>query len=306
MNVDTDALRWFQLVADGMTVTEVSEVYAVSQPGVSRALARLEAELGTPLFQRSGRLLRLTHAGAAFKRHVDRLVNDLDDGLAAVDELVDPERGVVTVAFPLSLGTWLIPRLIGEFGRTHPRVRFVLPRTAVGEAGRASGLLASRAADLEITTHRLTGADLRWRRFAIEPLLLAVPLSHPLAGRDVASLADVRDERFILRRAPSGMRTQVLGLCAAAGFEPEVAFEVDDLPTVRGFVAAGLGVSVVPSMGITAPAAVAGVRHLPLTDPGAQRDLGLAWLSGRGRLPSAEAFRRFVLDHGAEVGRMRD
>ena len=65
MGMDTDALRWFQLVADGYTVTEVSEVFGVSQPGVSRALARLEQEVGTPLLRRSGRVLRMTHAGTA-------------------------------------------------------------------------------------------------------------------------------------------------------------------------------------------------------------------------------------------------
>ena len=113
-----DALRWFQLVADGYTVTEVSEVFGVSQPGVSRALARLEQEVGTPLLRRSGRVLRMTHAGTAFKRHVDSLVNDLDDGLAAVSELVDPEAGVVTLAFPLSLGSWLVPGLIRAFRAT--------------------------------------------------------------------------------------------------------------------------------------------------------------------------------------------
>ena len=63
----------------------------------------------------SGRVLRMTHAGTAFKRHVDNLVNDLDDGMAAVDELVDPEGGVVTLAFPLSLGSWLVPGLIRVF-----------------------------------------------------------------------------------------------------------------------------------------------------------------------------------------------
>lgn len=80
-------LRWFQLVGDGVTVTEVAETYAVSQPGVSRALARLEKDVGTPLLHRSGRVLRLTHAGVVFKRHVDALVNDLDDGLAAIEQL---------------------------------------------------------------------------------------------------------------------------------------------------------------------------------------------------------------------------
>ena len=91
--MDTDALRWFQQVADGVTVTEVSEVDGVSQPGVSRALARLEREVGTPLLRRSGRVLRMTQAGSAFKRHVDALLHQLDDGLAAVSQLVDPETG---------------------------------------------------------------------------------------------------------------------------------------------------------------------------------------------------------------------
>ena len=72
--VDTDALRWFSQVADGVTVTEVSELEQVTQSGVSRALARLESEVGTPLLRRSGRTLRMTHAGAAFKRHVAETV----------------------------------------------------------------------------------------------------------------------------------------------------------------------------------------------------------------------------------------
>ncbi len=293
--MDTDALRWFQLVADGYTVTEVSQVFGVSQSGVSRALARLEQEAGTPLLRRSGRVLRMTHAGAAFKRHVDTLVNDLDDGLAAVSQLVDPESGIVTLAFPLSLGSWLVPGLIRDFASAHPRVRVVLSRTPVGEGGRASQVLATRRADLELTAHRVVGAGYEWQRMLVEPLVLAVPLQHRLAGRASVPLADVAGEPFVLRRAPSTMRSACLDLCAAAGFDPAVAFEADDLPTVRGLVAAGLGVSVVPAQGLQAPATFARARLIPLTDPGAHRDVGLAWMSGRPLLPSADTFRRFAL-----------
>lgn len=293
--MDTDTLRWFQLVADGYTVTEVSDVFGVSQPGVSRALARLEQEVGTPLLRRSGRVLRMTHAGAAFKRHVDSLVNDLDDGLAAVSELLDPEAGVVTLAFPLSLGSWLVPGLIRGFRRDHPRVRVVLERTAVGEAGRVSPLLATRRADVELTAHRVRQADVEWARVLVEPLVLAVEPGHRLAGREAVSLVEAAEEPFVLRAAPSMMRTQTLELCAAAGFEPEVAFEAGDLSTVRGLVAAGLGVGVVPAMGLSTPTTFARTRLLPLTDAGAQREVGLAWVAGRPLLPSAEAFRRFVL-----------
>jgi len=100
--MDTDALRWFQLVADGATVTEVSELEGLSQPGVSRALARLEAEVGTALLHRSGRTLRMTRAGSVFKRHVDALLHQLDDGLAAVNEILEPDTGTVALAFQVS------------------------------------------------------------------------------------------------------------------------------------------------------------------------------------------------------------
>src|SRR5580693_9397515 len=109
MDVDTDALRWLQQVADGTTVTEVSDTEAVTQSGVSRALARLEAEIGTPLLRRNGRTLRMTHAGAVFKPHLDALlhhrgdpvvevVQQRDDGIAAVSQLIDPDTGTVVLA----------------------------------------------------------------------------------------------------------------------------------------------------------------------------------------------------------------
>src|SRR5688572_19123704 len=122
--METRDLRWFQQVADGITLTELSEVEGTTQPGVSRALARLEQEVGTALLHRSGRTLRMTHAGAAFKRHVDRLLHELDDGLAAVHQLVDPETGTVTLAFHSSLGTWLVPDLVSSFRADHPQVHF--------------------------------------------------------------------------------------------------------------------------------------------------------------------------------------
>ncbi|MBR7743834.1 LysR family transcriptional regulator [Phycicoccus sp. BSK3Z-2] len=297
--MDTDALRWFQLVADGYTVTEVSEVFGVSQPGVSRALARLEEQVGTPLLHRQGRVLRMTHAGSAFKRHVDGLVNELDDGLAAVSELVDPESGVVGLAFAQSLGSWLVPGLVGRFRREHPRVRVTLQRTAATVPGRISTQLATRSADLELTAHRAAGVDVAWQQLLVEPLVLAVDVHHRLAGADRVALSDVAGEPFVIRRAPSGMRAQTLELCRAAGFEPQEAVEADDLPTVRGFVAAGLGVAVVPAQGLPVPTTFARTRLLPLADEGAQREVGLAWVEGRPLLPSAEAFRRFVLTRGA-------
>ena len=133
--------------------------------------------------------------------------------------------------------------------------------------------------------------------------MLAVATDHPLAGRWDATLAEVATEPFVMRRGPSDMRTQTVELCRVAGFEPEVAYEADDLPTVRGLVAAGLGVAVVPAMGLPLPTTFARTRLVPLTDPGAQREVGVAWVAGRPLLPSAEAFRRFLLTGEAAATR---
>ncbi len=293
MGVDTDALRWFQQVADGVTLTEVADLDMVSQPGVSRALARLEKQVGAPLLHRTGRLLRPTQAGSAFKRHVDALLHDLDDGLAAVNELVDPETGTVTVAFQLSLGTWLVPRMISRFRVEHSRVQF---RLQPSDDALGSSMVAEGRIDLEFTARRPRNPVVRWERLFDQPLLLAVPAGHRLVGRHEISLDEVADEQFVMLRPSWELRTLSDDLCAAAGFTPQVAFEGDDLPVVRGFVAAGLGVAIVPAGDMEAAVRGASTEQLiRIADDGAYREVGLAWSQQRRLLPSAELFRQAVL-----------
>src|ERR1700730_13571723 len=178
--MDTDSLRWFQQVADGTTVTEVSDLEPVTQSGVSRALARLEAQVGTPLLRRSGRTLRMTHAGAVFKRHVDALLHQLDDGIAAVNELIEPDTGTVALSFQHSLGTWLVPDLVRSFRGDHPAVRFQLTQVGDDEA-----VLDDGRPTREMGPRRPRYPALHRPRLAIEPLRLALPREHPLAGQRV-------------------------------------------------------------------------------------------------------------------------
>ena len=298
--MDVETLRWFQLVADGTTVTEVAELFQVSQPGVSRALARLEKDVGSPLLLRRGRMLRATHAGTVFKRHVDAALHDMDDGLAAVNELIDPETGTVSVAFQLSLGAWLVPDLIDSFRRDHARVRF---RLTSSDDARGSMVLADGQLDLELTARRPTEEGVGWEHLFTQPLVLAVSLDHPLAKLTEVGLDRVADEDFVMLRPSWELRTQTDRLCREAGFVPRLAFESDDLAVVRGFVAAGLGVAIVPADGFAPGETYGRERHLRLVDPGAHREVGMAWPSERRLLPSAELFRRHVVEraHSAKA-----
>ena len=309
MDMDTDALRWLQQVADGTTVTEVSEVESVTQSGVSRALARLEAQIGTPLLRRSGRTLRMTHAGAVFKPHLDALLHHLDDGIAAVSQLIDPDTGTVALAFQQSLGTWLVPDLARSFRATHPGVRFQLtqvrdePNSAALDGGNADLELGSRRAQ------KPPDADVHTRLIALEPLRLALPREHPLACQPLARqprvrLAEVASEPFISLRSASALRRLTDDLCEQAGFRPDVIFEGDDLSNVRGFVAAGLGVAVVPAPRAGSPEAVPGpVTYLEIADPGAVREIFLTWSAERRLLPATDLFRRHIIRRAA-AGRL--
>ncbi|MFX0539343.1 LysR family transcriptional regulator [Ornithinimicrobium sp. Y1847] len=300
--MDVQALRWFQQVADGVTVTEVSELDMVSQPGVSRALARLEAEVGTPLLQRSGRVLRVTRAGAAFKRHVDAVLHHLDDGLAAVEQLIDPETGTVTLAFQPSLGTWLVPDLVRSFRDAHPQVRLDL-RTKVDEQHLAVG----RGSDVDLELSTLgPGPDREWRALAQEPIRALLPLEHPLAEQVDLDLADLAEDDFVLPGHTSLMRWQAEELCRRAGFEPRVILTAADLPTLRGYVAAGLGVALAPTQWESAgrdQLPSTRLRVLGLRDAGAVRDIGMSWSLERRLLPAAELFRTHVQDR-ARAGRL--
>jgi LysR family transcriptional activator of glutamate synthase operon len=293
MHVDTDAVRWFQQVADGVTVTEVSELERVTQSGVSRALARLEAEVGTPLLRRSGRTLRMTHAGSAFKRHADAMLHQLDDGLAAVNQLIEPETGTVALAFELSLGTWLVPDLVSSFRADHPHVQFELKQV---RDELVTSVLGRGEVDLQISTVRTTDASVQWRQLTVEPLRLAVPSGHPLARQALIPLAEVSSEPFIMLRPTSLLRQLCEELCEQAGFRPTVGFEGDDLPTVRGFVAAGLGVAMVPALRQGSPDPVTGTLHyVKIANPLAVRAIGLTWSTQRRLLPAAELFREHAI-----------
>jgi LysR family transcriptional regulator, transcription activator of glutamate synthase operon len=296
MGLDTDALRWFQQVADGTTVTEVSELEPVTQSGISRALARLEAEVGTPLLRKSGRTLRMTHAGAVFKRHVDALLHQLDDGIAAVSQLLDPDTGTVALAFQHSLGTWLVPDLVASFRADHPGVRFLL--TEVRDELQ-SPVLDGGQAELEIGARGPRDPALHSRLVALEPLRVALPRDHPLARPGIA-LADLAGGPFVALRRTAALRKLGDDLCEEAGFRPDVVFEGDDLSTVRGFVAAGLGVAIVPAPRAGSPESASGpLRYCEIQDVWAAREITLTWSAERRLLPAADQFRRHVIDRAA-------
>ena len=292
MNVDE--LRWFVTVAERGRVTQAASELHISQPALSRALDRLQRELGVRLFDRSGRTLRLNRYGARYLGHVRRALAELDSGQRALEEMVGGEHGLVSLGFAPTLSTWLVPRLVSAFRSERPGPRFQLHQDAVGPLVDA---LRDGSVDLLISP-RPGDSALHWEELGRERLQLVVPARHRLASRKRVRLAEAAGERFVMLKHAFDFRDLVEALCREAGFEPESGFEAEDIASARALVAAGLGVAVVPPLhGGGAELARGGV-HLELSDPDAVRAVGIVWDDRRYRSPVTELFREFVLERG--------
>lgn len=252
-------------------VTRAAELLGVPQPTVSRRISALGEALGAPLTVPDGRGIRLTRAAELLADAAERALAAVDTGVRQAREEVDPESGHVVLGFLHLLGRSLVPTLLRGYRADHPGVRFTLVQ---GSRQDMVDRLTSGELDLALLAPAPVDDPLLDTAVLTEQeIFLSVPTSHRLADRPSAAIEDLEDEEFVLLETGYGLRTITDGLCAAAGFEPKIAFEGQESDTVRGLVAAGLGVALLPRF---EPGSPAGVVEVPLVPP-VGRTIGLAW-----------------------------
>jgi len=291
-------LRQFVIVAREQHLTRAADLLGVPQPTLSRSIARLEAELGVPLFTRPGRSIRLTRHGRYLLDAAERTVATLTSALEGLTNEADASSGRVALGFLHTLGGDTVPRLLKDFRARHPLVRFALVQDS------AHGLLTrlrEGEIDLCLTAPLPQSPDVQTRSLYEQRIDLYVPASHRLAARhrDGVPLAAAADEDFIVMEPGYGLRTITDDLCRAAGFEPRITFEGEEADTARGLVGAGLGVSLLPTT--TSSLADPAVVALRITVPKAARTVGIAWPDDHPLTAPAAAFRDFALTRAAHL-----
>ena len=268
---DAQRLRAFALVLDLGSVSAAASVLGYTQSAVSQQLAALEREVGAALVDRAQRPLRPTPAGAALRPHVDRVLAALGSADAAVQDLRGGTPRLRLAAFGSALSSF-VPAAVRDLRRAHPQLVVGVMQLETREAVER---LRGGEADLAVV-HHLPGvavpetAGLRRRRLLVDHLHIVLPAGHRLARRDAIDLGELEGEPLVLPRrdTPAGrFRSLVEHLCAQAGFAPEVAYELDDLPAAQAFAAAGI--ALVPMHGLTLTTLPPGATARPLTDPAA-------------------------------------
>ncbi|MFE2541361.1 LysR family transcriptional regulator [Actinacidiphila glaucinigra] len=304
MRAELDSASWaavlaprlaqFAAVARHEHVTRAARELGVPQSTLSRAMVRLELDLGVTLFARQGRTVSLTPAGHGFLASVERALGEVERSAESVRADADPQSGRVAFGFLHTLGPETVPALLRAFRADHPRIRFQLVQN-YGEAMLA-GLRAGEL-DLCLTSPVPDAPDLVVRRLDEQRLRLVVPADHRLASRRRVRLAEASGELFVSLEAGYGLRRITDALCAEAGFTPRVGFEGEEAETLRGLVAAGLGVALLPPPLVPRP----GVVELTVTAPRAVREIGVAWLGGHADTAPVAAFKKFLLGRRGQL-----
>ncbi len=293
--LDLRGLAEFVEVARLGHITAAANELGIPQPTLSRRLARLEESVGTALMRRQGRGIALTRAGRILAETARSSLSELDRAVRALAADDDERGGLVTLAFLHTLGPDAVPRLLSEFAHERPGIRFRLVQDGHDAVMRG---VRSGEVDLALTAPLPAAPDVTCVALRRQRLCLTVSRGHRLAGRHRVALPALSAETFIGFKPGYGMRQIAEDWCRAAGFRAELAFEGEDIGTVRGLVAAGLGVALLPRADGTLPP---GLVEIDVHSPSARRTIGMVHLARPPLSPPAAAFVGFVRRHGVAL-----
>jgi DNA-binding transcriptional LysR family regulator len=242
-------LRLLLALADHGTVTAAARAEGVTQPALSQSLRALERRFGVALVQRVGRRLVLTGPAQVALDYARRIVRLTDEAEAAVAELAGLRRGSLSIGASTVPGTYLLPRLLGEFRVRHPEVRLVL---RIGDTREVAQWVLRGEVDFGVIGETRAAFGLTVTPFRRDELVVVTPAGHPLAGRRTLDADTLAATPLILREAGSSTRETLERALAAAGRAPTVLFELGSTEAILQAVAAGLGASVVSELAIGA------------------------------------------------------
>jgi DNA-binding transcriptional LysR family regulator len=298
--LDVRRMKVLREVAARGSFSAAAEALSFTQSAISQQIAALERETGTKLVERGARGIRMTEAGEVLVRHADAVLARLSSAEDELAALAGLRGGRLRLSAFQSAGATLVPQAMAAFHRRYPDVELALTQA---EPDPATEML--RAGELDIAlvydfdgipggiVEQLDSVYLLDDRY---DLLLAA--DHPLAKRARVRLSDLADERWVNSCPPSGCRRAVVYACEQAGFQPNVDFELDDILAMQALVAAGMGVTLLPRLGLTTVHPGVVVRPLDREAPG--RHIHAARLRDAYESPATTAMMQMLVDVAAE------
>jgi len=245
MNMELRQIRYFQCVARELSFTKAARILHIAQPPLSRQIKMLEEELGVAVFERLGRGIALTDAGRYFLDQTEKMTQRLEETINATRRIGKNDRIWFGVGFVPSTLYGHMPALIRQLRQLNTQVEIGLVEMTTLQQFEA---LKSGRIDIGVGRILLKDEEIERLILTDEPLVVALPITHRLAGKVSVRLADIMEEPLILYPAkprPS-YADHVLDLFRQKGYSPQIIQEVNELQTAIGLVTATIGIAIVP------------------------------------------------------------
>jgi len=284
--MEIQQLRYFVTVADEASFSRAAARLGVAQPSLSQQIKKLEAQTGTPLFDRLPRRVVATQAGEALLAHARKILAQVADAERQLGESDGEVAGPLTIGAIPTIAAFLLPRTMRALSAAHPRVQV---RVVEDVTARLIEMLERGELDVAVMSGVDGARTVHVEKLAEEPLRLLLPADHPLAGRRSVSWAALDRERFLVLHEMHCLSGQVAQVCDRMRFRPSVVMRGAHLFTIKAMVSAGLGVSVVPDM-MAADDCSGKCAYLPFAKNPPRREITAAWSLLRYRTNAARAF----------------
>lgn len=293
--MEWEQLEYFQTLARIQHVTKAAETLSITQPALSRSIVRLENQLGVPLFDRQGRSIKLNKNGERFLKRVDSIIKEFTEGKEEIQSLLKPDQGEVSLGFLHTLGTTIVPNLIGAFKNQYPNVHFQLNQS---HSNQLLDKLKSGELDLCLLASFPVESNIMWEPLWKEELFLFLPKNHVLATREDITLNEIANEPFVLMKEGFALRVTIDHIFEQVNINPNIVFEGEEAATIAGFVAAGLGVSILPDFKGLDQTNIAKVR---ISWPRFERTVGISWIEGKYLPPVTENFKQYIINQFPQI-----
>ncbi|WP_396221522.1 LysR family transcriptional regulator [Gemmatimonas sp.] len=284
--MDTTLLRAFVETADAGSLSRAARHLALSQPSLTGQIQRLEAHLGTPLFDRHGRGVTLTEAGEALYPRARRILDEVRNTEDAVRREGAEGAGTLSVGAIPTVAPYVLPAAVQRLRARHTATRVELREDYSAVLAK---LLLDGALDVVIAALPYAFEHLDTEVLGTDALVVAVPASHASARAGRITLSQLRDAPAVTLDPAHCLGEQVAGFCSSRQLSPSVVCRSAQLATVLELVGAGVGLSIVPAM--------AAVRHntpqcayVPLAEHALQREIVAVWRRGAAQSAAARAF----------------
>ncbi|MGE5096193.1 MAG: LysR family transcriptional regulator [Betaproteobacteria bacterium] len=282
MTVNLRQLQAFSRVAREASFTRAATALHLSQPALTVQIRALEGALGTKLFDRNTREVRLTALGGAILPAVERLLRDLQALGEATRELAAGNRGVVHVAALPSIASSLLPQAIARLAQSHPGIVVRLRDTL------AQGVLAlvqSEEVDLGLGVFGAADASLDFSPLLVDRLEAVLPRGHALARKAQVTLKELAAHPLVMMETQTSVRALLEREMLAAKLASRPAYEVTYMSTAVGLVNAGLGIALLPTSALELQRP--DIERRPIRGASLGREIGIVTRHGRTLSPAA-------------------